>query len=176
MPHRRTLLLPATVALALGAAVVPASAAQQPPGLIPTVSKIRFNGIGAFYVGMNRKQAREAAGTVYYTHQRVGSCLYWNFGPPGTPDGPFLRFHSGRLRYVETGTNEFATKRGVKVGDRVRKVRKRYHRLHRRVDLGGGYELVARKGHNRLIFTIVNKRVSAIAGGTAPWALQQECE
>jgi hypothetical protein len=173
MPHRRTLLAPAAVALALALAA-PASA-QQPPGLIPTVSKIRFNGIGAFYVGMNRKQAHKAAGTVYYTKQRVGNCLYWDFGPPGTPEGPFLRFHSGRLRYVQTGTKEFATKRGVKVGDRVRKVRKRYHRLHRRVDLGGGYELVARKGKNRLIFTIVNKRVSAIAGGMAPWALQQEC-
>jgi hypothetical protein len=170
MPHRRLLLLAPVLALGLAA---PASAQQ--PGIIPTVSKIRFDGIGAFKVGMTRKQARKAAGTVYYTKQRVGACLYWNFGPPGTPDGPFLRFHSGRLRYVEAGTNEYATLRGVKVGDRVRKVRRKYKRLHRREDLGGGYELVARKGKNRLFFTIVNKRVSTIAGGTIPWALQQEC-
>jgi len=159
MPDRRTLLVPATVALALG---VTGPASAQEPGLIPTVSKIRYDGIGAFKVGMTRKEAHKAAGTVYYTKARVGDCLYWDFGPPGTPEGPFLRFHDGRLRAVE-------------VGDRVREVRRKYKRLHRRVDLGGGYELVSRKGKGRLIFTIVNKKVSYIVGGTAPWALQQEC-
>ncbi len=41
----------------------------------------------------------------------------------------------------------YATKRGVEVGDRVRKVRRRYPRLTSRPELGG----------------------------RAPWALQQEC-
>jgi len=172
MPDRRTLLVPATVALALG---VTGPASAQEPGLIPTVSKIRYDGIGAFKVGMTRKEAHKAAGTVYYTKARVGDCLYWDFGPPGTPEGPFLRFHDGRLRAVEVGVEDFATKRGVEVGDRVREVRRKYKRLHRRVDLGGGYELVKRRGDYRLIFTIVNKRVSRIAGGQAPWVLQQEC-
>jgi hypothetical protein len=172
MPHRRTLAVLAAAALALGLA---ASAAAQPPGLIPTVSKIRPDGIGAFTVGMTQKQADKAAGTVYYVKSRVGNCVYWDFGPPGTGEGPTLRFHGGKLRYVETGTKEFKTKRGVKVGDPVRKVRRKYNHLHRRVDLGGGYEYVVRFKRNRLMFTIVNGRVSLIAGGTAPWALQQEC-
>jgi hypothetical protein len=173
MPQRRTFALAgATAALAVGLA---APAPAQEPGLIPTVSKIRFNGIGAFYVGMNRKQADKAAGTVYYTKQRVGDCLYWSFGPPNTGQGPTLRFHNGRLRYVEVARKQFATRRGVEVGDRVREVRRKYKRLNRRIDLGGGYELLARKGKNRLIFTIAQGRVSAIAGGTIPWALQQEC-
>jgi hypothetical protein len=173
MSHRRTLVLaPAAAALAL---CVAAPASAQQPGLIPTVSKIRFDGIGAFKVGMTRKQAHRAAGTVYYTKQRVGDCLYWDFGPPNTGQGPLLRFHNGRLRYVDTGRKQFATKRGVEVGDKVREVRRKYKRLHRRIDLGGGYELVARKGKGRLIFTIANKRVSRIAGGTVPWVLQQEC-
>ena len=68
MPHRRLLVLVPAVALAFGAA--PATA--QPPGLIPTVSKIRTNGIGAFRTGMTRKQAHKAAGTVYYVPSRVG--------------------------------------------------------------------------------------------------------
>jgi hypothetical protein len=170
MPHRRTFLLVPVLTLGLA---VPASA--QEPGLIPTVSKIRYDGIGAFKVGMTRKQARKAAGTVYYTKQRVGACLYWDFGPPNTGQGPYLRFHGGKLRYVDTGRDQFATKRGVEVGDKVREVRRKYKKLHRRVDLGGGYELVKRRGDYRLIFTIVNKRVSRIAGGQAPWVLQQEC-
>jgi opacity protein-like surface antigen len=174
MPHRRTfaLVLAAAAALALGAA---APAPAQEPGLIPTVSKIRFNGIGAFYTGMTRKQAREAAGTVYYTTSRVGACLYWDFGPPNTGQGPYLRFHKGRIGYVDTGRKGFATRKGVEVGDRVREVRRKYKRLNRRQDLGGGYELLARKGKTRLIFTIVNKRVSRIAGGVLPWVLWQEC-
>jgi hypothetical protein len=170
MPHRRTFVLVPVLALGLAA---PASAQQ--PGLIPTVSKIRFNGIGAFKTGMTPKQADRAAGTVYYTRSRVGDCLYFDFGRPNTGEGPLLRFHSGRLRYVDTGVEDYETTKGVEVGDKVREVRRKYKRLHRRVDLGGGYELVKRKGRLRLIFTIVNHRVSRIAGGKAPWALQQEC-
>lgn len=170
MPHRRTLLLVPVLAVGLA---VPASAQAQ--GLIPTVSKIRYNGLGAFKTGMTPKEADRAADTVFYTRSRVGDCLYFDFGPPNTGEGPYLRFHNGRLRYVDTGVEDYATKKGVEVGDRVREVRRKYKHLHRRVDLGGGYELVSRKGKFRLIFTIVNKRVSRIAGGRAPWALQQEC-
>jgi hypothetical protein len=171
MPHRRTLVLAGTLAIAAAA-----PAAAQTPGLIPTVSKIRPDGIGAFKVGMTQKQANKAAGTVYYVKSRVGACVYWDFGPPGTGKGPTLRFHGGKLRYVEVARKQFKTKRGVQVGDRVGKVRSKYNHLHRRVDLGGGYEYVIKFKRNRLMFTIVNGRVSAIAGGTAPWALQQECE
>jgi hypothetical protein len=170
MPHRRTFLLVPALALGLAA---PASA--QEPGLIPTVSKIGYTGIGAFKTGMTPKEADRAAGTVYYTRQRVGPCLYFDFGPPNTGEGPLLRFHNKRLRYVDTGVEDFATKKGVEVGDRVREVRRKYKHLHRRVDLGGGYELVKRRGDYRLIFTIVNRRVSRIAGGQAPWVLWQEC-
>jgi hypothetical protein len=173
MPHRRTLALAGTLAIAASAA---APAAAQTPGLIPTVSKIRPDGIGAFKVGMTQKRADKAAGTVYYVKSKVGACVYWDFGPPGTGQGPTLRFHGGKLRYVEVARKQFKTKRGVEVGDRVRKVRRKYNHLHRRVDLGGGYEYVIKFKRHRLIFTIVNGRVSAIAGGTAPWALQQECE
>ena len=171
MPHRRTLLL--LPALALGLAV-PASAQAQ-GGPIPTVSKIGYTGLGPFKTGMTPKEADRAADTVFYTRSRVGDCLYFNFGPPNTGEGPLLRFHNKRLRYVDAGVEDYATKKGVEVGDRVREVRRKYKHLHRRVDLGGGYELVKRRGDYRLIFTIVNKRVSRIAGGQAPWVLQQEC-
>jgi hypothetical protein len=39
----------------------------------------------------------------------------------------------------------------------------------------GGYELVWKVHRGRLIFTIVGGKVTTMAGGTAPWALQQEC-
>jgi hypothetical protein len=172
MPHRRRLAVAGTAAIA---AVAAAPAAAQHPGLIPTVSKIRPDGIGAFKVGMTQKQARKAAGLVSFVKSSVGPCVYWDFGPPGTGQGPYLRFHGGKLRYVDVGRKQFKTKRGVQVGDRVRKVRRKYNHLHRREDLGGGYEYVIRFKRNRLIFTIVNGRVSRIAGGTAPWALWQEC-
>jgi hypothetical protein len=173
MPDRRILALLPIVALAAGLAA-PASA--QPPGLIPTVSKIRTNGIGAFRTGMTRKQARRAAGTVYYVPSRVGACTYWDFGPPGTGQGPTLRFHGGRLRYVEVARKQFATKRGVEVGDRAHKVRHNYHGLHTRQNIGGGHDLVWKSHKGRLIFSISGGRVFRIAGGTVPWVLQQECE
>ena len=112
MSHRRSLaLVPAAAALALGLAA-PGSA-QIKPGLIPTVSKIRFDGIGAFKVGMTPKQADRAAGTVYYVKSRVGDCVYWDFGPPNTGKGPLLRFHNGKLRYVDTGRKQFKTIQGA---------------------------------------------------------------
>jgi hypothetical protein len=173
MPDRRSLVLAPAAALALGLA---APAAAQPPGLIPTVSKIRTKGSGAFRTGMTRKQARRAAGTVYYVPSRVGSCLYWDFGPPGTGQGPTLRFHSGRLRYVEVARKQFATKRGVQVGDRAHKVRHNYHGLRTRQNIGGGHDLVWKSHKGRLIFSIAGGRVSRIVGGKVPWVLQQECE
>jgi hypothetical protein len=171
MPHRRTLALAPAIALAL-AATAPATA--QTPGLIPTVSKLRTNGIGKVKVGMTVKQARQAAG-VHMVKSKVGDCTYLDAGKPGTPEGPFLRFHDGRLRYVGVGRKGFATKRGIDIGDRVREVKRKYDGLKRRPDLGGGYELVWKVKRGRLIFTIVGGKVSAMAGGTAPWALQQEC-
>jgi hypothetical protein len=173
MTHRRTLALVPAVALAVGLA---APATAQPPGLIPTVSKIRTNGIGAFRTGMTRKQARKAAGTVYYVPSRVGSCLYWDFGPPGTGQGPTLRFHNGRLRYVSVARKQFKTKRGVEVGDRAHKVRHNYHGLTTRQNIGGGHDLVWKSHRGRLIFSMANGRVSRIVGGKVPWVLQQECE
>lgn len=171
MPHRRTLLVvPALLMLPLA---VPAAA--QPPGLIPTVSKIRPDGIGAFKVGMTPKQARKAAGTVYYVKQKVGACTYWDFGPPNTGQGPYLRFQKGRIRYVDVGRRQFKTKRGVEVGNSVRKVRRKYNHLHRHPDLGGGYRLAVRFGKYRLVFTIAGRKVSRIAGGRGRYALQQEC-
>jgi hypothetical protein len=172
MPQRRTLVLaPAVVALALGVAA-PASA--QTPGLIPTVSKIRTNGIGKVKVNMTVKQARKAAG-VFMRKSRVGDCTYLDAGPPNTGQGPTLRFHDGRLRFVEVRREGFATKRGVEVGNRVRKVRRLYNGLKPRVDLGGGVELVWKSKRGRLIFTIINGKVTAIAGGRVPEVLQQEC-
>jgi hypothetical protein len=173
MPHSRTLALAGALAISVSTAAP--AAAQIQPGLIPTVSKIRTNGIGAFKTGMTQKQADKAAGTVYYVKSKVGSCVYWDFGPPGTGKGPTLRFHNNRLRYVDVARKQFKTKRGVEVGDRVRKVRHKYHGLKRREDLGGGHELVWKSGKGRLIFTIVGGKVSRIAGGKVPWVLQQEC-
>ena len=171
MPHRRTLVLAPAVALALAAAT-PATA--QTPGLIPTVSKLRTNGIGKVKVGMTVKQAREAAG-VYMVKSRVGDCTYLDAGKPGTPQGPFLRFHSGKLRYIGVGRKGFETKRGIDIGDKAREVRRKYNGLHSRPDLGGGRELVWKAKRGRLIFTIVGGKVTHMAGGRAPWVLQQEC-
>jgi hypothetical protein len=171
MPYRRTLALAPAAALVLALA---APATAQTPGLIPTVSKLRTNGIGKVKVGMTVKQARKAAG-VYMVKTRVGSCVYLDAGKPGTPQGPFLRFHGGKLRYIGVGRKGFQTKRGIDIGDRAREVRHKYNGLRSRPDLGGGRELVWKSHRGRLIFTIINGKVTHMAGGRAPWVLQQEC-
>jgi hypothetical protein len=161
--------LPIAAMLALAA---PASA--QTPGLIPTVSKIRTNGIGEVKTGMTIRQARRAAG-VYLERSRVGACVYLDAGPPNTGEGPTLRFHNGRLRRVHVARRDYATRRGVEVGDRVREVRRKYSRLRRDIDIGGGYTLIWRRGDRRLVFTIVRGRVTEIAAGPMPWVLWQDC-
>jgi hypothetical protein len=171
MPCRRTLALAPAAALVLALA---APATAQTPGLIPTVSKLRTNGIGKVKVGMTVKQAKKAAG-VYMVKSGVGSCTYLDAGPPGTPQGPFLRFHNGRLRYIGVGRKGFETKRGIDIGDRAREVRRKYNGLRSRPDLGGGRELVWKSHRGRLIFTIINGKVTNMAGGRAPWVLYQEC-
>ena len=168
---RRRALACLPIAAALGLAV---PAAAQTPGLVPTISKIRPDGIGKVKIGMTIKEAREAAG-VHMTRSRVGACVYLDSGPPGTGQGPTLRFHNGRLRRVHVARPEFATKRGVEVGDRAREVRRKYSALRRDVDLGGGRTLIWKRGKGRLMFTIRNKKVAEIAGGPVPWVLQQEC-
>ena len=160
-----------SIATVFGLAL-PASA--QSPGLIPTVSKIRTTGIGKVKTGMTIKQARKAAG-VHMERSKVGDCVYLASGPPGTGQGPTLRFHNGRLRQVHVARKDFATNRGVEVGDRVREVRRKYSGLRRDIDLGGGYTLIWKRGNGRLVFTIGGKKVIAIAGGPMPWVLQQEC-
>jgi len=170
MPGRRAFACVPIAAL-LGLA---APAAAQAPGLIPTVSKIRPDGIGKVKIGMTIKQAREAAG-VHLVRSRVGECVYLDSGPPGTGQGPTLRFHDGRLRRVHVARPEFATRRGVEVGDRAREVRRKYSGLRRDIDLGGGSTLIWKRGKGRLMFTIRNKRVAEIAGGRVPFVLQQEC-
>jgi hypothetical protein len=160
-----------SIATVLGLAL-PASA--QSPGLIPTVSKIRPNGIGKVKTGMTIRQARQAAG-VHLERSKVGDCVYLSAGPPGTGQGPTLRFHNGRLRRVHVARKDFGTTRGVEVGDRVREVRRKYSGLRRDIDLGGGYTLIWKRGNRRLVFTIGGKKVIAIAGGPMPWVLQQEC-
>src|SRR5690349_24620514 len=102
MPHRRTLLVvPALLALPLAA-----PAAAQPPGLIPTVSKIRPDGSGAFKVGMTPNQARKAAGTVYHVKQEVGARTYWDFGPPNTVQVPPRRLPNVRPRHADVGRRQ----------------------------------------------------------------------
>jgi hypothetical protein len=157
-----------------GLLMLAAPAAAQTPGLIPTVSKVRTNGIGKVKTGMTIRQARRAAG-VHMERSRVGDCVYLDSGPPNTGKGPTLRFHNGRLRRVHVATEDFATRRGVEVGDRVREVRRKYSRLRRDIDLGGGYTLIWRRGRGRIVFTIVSGRVTEIASGPMPWVLQQEC-
>ena len=165
-------LLPALLlALAIGVAA-PASA--QTPGLIEGVSKIRHNGIGKVFTGMTIKEAKQAAG-VHLERSKVGECVYLVDGPPNTGQGPTLRFHNGRLRQVNVARKGFATKRGVQVGDRVKKVRGLYKNLSSRQNLGGGRDLIWKKGRYRLIFSVGGGKVYAISGGRAPWALWGEC-
>jgi hypothetical protein len=167
MPYRRLLAcLPLIVAFA-----VPGAAHAQ--GIVPGQSKIRDNGIGKVFTGMTIKKARQAAG-IRLERSRIGDCVYLS-ATPGSPEGPDLRFHNGKLRHVTIGGTGYATKRGVKVGDRVRKVRRLYPRLTSRSNLGGGRDLIARRKRNRLIFSVAQGRVYRISGGRVPWALQQEC-
>jgi hypothetical protein len=142
-------------------------------GIVLGQSKIRHNGIGAVFTGMTIKKAREAAG-IPLERSEVGDCVYLS-ATPGSPDGPSLRFHGGKLRHVTAGRDGYATKRGVEVGDRVRKVRRLYKRLTSRQNLGGGRDLIYRTGRHRLIFSIAQGRVHRISGGRAPWVLFQEC-
>jgi hypothetical protein len=166
MPSRRLLAL----TLAFTFAVPGAAQAQ---GIVLGQSKIRHNGIGAVFTGMTIKEARNAAG-IPLERSSVGDCVYLS-ATPGSPDGPSLRFHSGKLRQVTVGRNGYATKRGVEVGDRTRKVRRLYKRLSSRQNLGGGRDLIYRTGRHRLIFSVAQGRVYRISGGRAPWALYQEC-
>jgi hypothetical protein len=149
----------------------PATAHAQ--GIVPGESKLRHNGIGKVFTGMTIKKARKAAG-IPLTRSRVGDCVYLS-ATPGSPDGPDLRFVDGKLRSVSVGRAGYATKRGVEVGDRARKVRRLYKRLKSRPNLGGGRELVFKRGRYRLIFALAQGRVYRISGGRAPWALWQEC-
>lgn len=166
MPSRRLLAL----TLAFTFAVPGAAQAQ---GIVLGQSKIRHNGIGDVFTGMTIKEARNAAG-IPLDRSRVGDCVYLS-ATPGSPDGPTLRFHGGKLRHVTVGRDGYATKRGVEVGDRARKVRRLYKRLSSRQNLGGGRDLVYRTGRHRLIFSVAQGRVYRISGGRAPWALYQEC-
>jgi hypothetical protein len=166
MPSRRLLAL----TLAFTFAVPGAAQAQ---GIVLGQSKIRHNGIGAVFTGMTIKEARNAAG-IPLERSSVGDCVYLS-ATPGSPDGPTLRFHSGKLRQVTVGRDGYATKRGVEVGDRTRKVRRLYKRLSSRQNLGGGRDLIYRTGRHRLIFSVAQGRVYRISGGRAPWALYQEC-
>lgn len=169
MSSRLAAALSVTVAVGLAA-----PAAAQAPGLVEGVSKLRTNGIGKVEIGMTVKQARKAAG-VHLERSRVGDCVYLVDGPPNTGQGPTLRFHDGRLRYIDVARKGFATRRGVEVGDRARKVRRLYKRLHSRPNLGGGRDLVWKRKRGRLIFSLAQGRVYRIAGGKTPWVLQQEC-
>jgi hypothetical protein len=166
MPSRRLLAL----TLAFTFAVPGAAQAQ---GIVPGQSKIRHNGIGAVFTGMTVKEAKQAAG-IPLKRSRIGECVYLS-AMPGSPDGPDLRFHDGKLRHVTVGAAGYATKRGVEVGDRARKVRRLYKRLTSRPNLGGGRDLVYKTGRHRLIFSVAQGRVYRISGGRAPWALYQEC-
>jgi hypothetical protein len=160
----------ASLPLVLALAVPGAAHAQ---GIVPGESKIRDNGIGKVFTGMTIKKARKAAG-IPLERTRVGDCVYLS-ATPGSPEGPTLRFHDGKLRHVSVGGAGYATKRGVEVGDRVRKVRRLYKRLNSRPNLGGGRDLIAKRRRHRLIFSVAQGRVYRISGGRAPWALQQEC-
>lgn len=167
MPSRRLL---ASAALLLALAVPGAADAQ---GIVQGQSKIRDNGIGKVFTGMTIRKARQAAG-IPLERSRVGDCVYLS-ATPGGPEGPTLRFHDGKLRHVTVGGAGYATRRGVEVGDRVRKVRRLYPRLRSRSNLGGGRDLIAKRKRHRLIFSVAQGRVYRISGGRAPWALQQEC-
>jgi hypothetical protein len=166
MPSRRLVAL----TLAFTFAVPGAAHAQ---GIVLGQSKIRHNGIGDVFTGMTIKKAREAAG-IPLERSEVGDCVYLS-ATPGSPDGPTLRFHGGKLRHVTVGRDGYATRRGVEVGDRTRKVRRLYKRLTSRQNLGGGRDLIFRTGRHRLIFSVAQGRVYRISGGRAPWALYQEC-
>ena len=166
MPYRRLAALTLVFAFA-----VPGAAHAQ--GIVLGQSKIRHNGIGDVFTSMTIKKAREAAG-IALERSEVGDCVYLS-ATPGSPDGPSLRFHGGKLRHVTVGRDGYATKRGVEVGDRVRKVRRLYKRLSSRQNLGGGRDLIFRTGRHRLIFSVAQGRVYRISGGRAPWALYQEC-
>lgn len=154
------------------ALAVPASASAQ--GIVPGESKLRHNGLGKVFTGMTIKETRKAAGIRLTRSPRVGDCVYLS-ATPGSPDGPELRFVRGRLRSVSVGRSGYASKRGVEVGDRVRKVKRLYRRLTTRPNLGGGREYVFKRGRYRLIFAAAQGRVYRISGGRAPWALWQEC-
>src|SRR5918992_2759050 len=153
MLSRRLLAL--TLAFAFTA---PGAAHAQ--GIVPGESKIRDNGIGKVFTGMTIKKARKAAG-IPLERSRVGDCVYLS-ATPGSPDGPDLRFHDGKLRHVTVGRSGYAPKRGVEVGDRARKVRRLYKRLTSRPNLGGGRDLVFKRGRYRVIFSLAEGRVYRI--------------
>jgi hypothetical protein len=168
----RRAVLTGAGALALTAA---APAVAQTPGLIPHTSDVTRAGIGKVTFGMTLQQAKDAAG-VFLRQEKVGACTYLDAGPPGTPDGPFLRFHDGRFRQVEVGINDYRTHKHLGVGSPVRKVRHRYPHSRRVGNIGGGYRLIwPRTGRGRLVFVIGRGRVTNLISGQTPWVRDQEC-
>jgi hypothetical protein len=168
----RRAVLTGAGAFALAAA---APAVAQTPGLIPHTSNVTRAGIGKVTFGMTIQQAKDAAG-VYLRQEKVGACTYLDAGPPGTPDGPFLRFHHGRFRQVSVGTNDYRTNKHLGVGSSVRKVRHRYPHSRRVSNIGGGYRLVwPRTGRGKLVFVIADGKVSNLISGRTPWVNDQEC-
>jgi hypothetical protein len=168
----RRAVLTGAGALALTAA---APAVAQTPGLIPHTSNVTRAGIGKVTFGMTLQQAKDAAG-VFLRQENVGACTYLDAGPPGTPEGPFLRFHDGRFRQVEVGINDYRTNKHLGVGSPVRKVRHRYPHSRRVRNIGGGYRLIwPRTGRGRLVFVIGRGRVTNLISGQTPWVRDQEC-
>lgn len=110
MPYRRL----AALRLAFAFAAPGAAHAQ---GIVPGRSKIRHNGIGNVFTGMTIKKARKAAG-IPLERSRTGDRVHLS-ATPGSPDGPDLRFHGGKLRHVTVGAAGYATRRGVEVGGRA---------------------------------------------------------
>jgi hypothetical protein len=108
-----TLATHAPVAHGDGAAPPGQGAGLSPSGIDP----LRF--------GMDALQAEAALGTSIRVEHGINGCSFWRV-PGLPPQGVQLIAFSGRLSYILLYRRDFATARGVMVGDSLRRLRRRY--------------------------------------------------
>jgi hypothetical protein len=92
--------------------------------------KLSPSGLGPIRFGMKPAQASRALGARISVEDGIYSCTFWKI--PGTRRGAQVIALKVRLAYVLLYERGIATTRGVKVGDSLSRLRRRYRgKLHR---------------------------------------------
>jgi hypothetical protein len=130
--------------------------------------RLGFGGLGPVHIGMTVAEIEQVTGrTMVLVFGDRRSCRLWRLR--GAPDGLSLMLAHGRLARVDAFRGRWRSRRGIRIGDSERKVR----RLHRGVRSephpyvpGGEYLIVG--GRRRMIFEMsAAGTVMSFRGGRA---------